>query len=194
MFHLPNYNPEVGGRMTKLIKLSLVTIVAMGIAFTGCQKKITKVEPQPQQTPPPKVQEQPTPPPPPPPAAEPQEENIDAILQQVLQPIYFDFDQSNIKPEGISVLEKIASFLKEHTNVRLMAEGNADERGSSEYNMGLGENRAKAVKNYLTSYGISGDRIETTSYGRERPVSTNCGDDDSCHAKNRRVEWKVLSK
>jgi peptidoglycan-associated lipoprotein len=92
------------------------------------------------------------------------------------------------------LLETIASFLKDHPSVRLMAEGNADERGSSEYNMGLGENRAKAVKNYLTSYGISSDRVETTSYGRERPANSNCGEDDACHAKNRRVEWRVLAK
>lgn len=177
--------------MTKLIKLTFVTIVAMSISFTGCQKKVTKVQPQPEQTPPPKAQEQT---PPPPPSVEPQRDDIDERLQQVLQTIYFDFDQADLKPEAISALENIARFLKEHTAVRLMAEGHADERGSSEYNMGLGENRAKAVKNYLTSYGISSDRIETTSYGRERPVNPNCGEDDNCHAKNRRVEWRVLSK
>ncbi len=60
--------------------------------------------------------------------------------------------------------------------------------------MGLGENRARAVKNYLTSYGISADRIETTSYGEERPSRTGCGSDDSCHQMNRRVEWQVLAK
>lgn len=176
--------------MTKMIKLAFVTITAMSIAFTGCQKKVTKVQPQPEKVAPPKAQEK-TPPPPP---VEPSQENIDERLQQVIQTVYFDFDQSDLKPEAISTLENIARFLKEHTGVRLMAEGHADERGSSEYNMGLGENRAKAVKNYLTSYGISSDRIETTSYGRERPVNSECGENDSCHAKNRRVEWRVLSK
>jgi peptidoglycan-associated lipoprotein len=75
-----------------------------------------------------------------------------------------------------------------------MAQGHADERGSSEYNMGLGENRAGAVRSYLTSYGITTDRVETTSYGEERPVSFNCNSDDNCHSQNRRVEWQVLSK
>ena len=74
-----------------------------------------------------------------------------------------------------------------------MAEGNADERGSSEYNMGLGENRARAVKNYLTGYGIDASRIETTSYGEERTARTGCGSDDACHQENRRVEWTVLA-
>lgn len=177
--------------MKRLMKLAFVSIVAMSIAFTGCQKKITKVAPQPEPTVEPKVQE-PPPPPPPPPPVEPSED-ISGRLRQILQPVYFEFDQSDLKPDAISLLETIASFLKEHPSVRLMAEGNADERGSSEYNMGLGENRAKAVKNYLTSYGISSDRIETTSYGRERPANANCGEDDACHAKNRRVEWNVLS-
>lgn len=175
--------------MTKLIKLTFATIIALGIAFTGCQKKVTKVEAQPEA--PVKIEE-PKPIPPPPPV-EPQMEDISAKLQELLQPIYFDFDQSSLKPEGINTLANIASFLKEHGNVRLMSEGNADERGSSEYNMGLGENRAKSVKDYLTSYGITIDRIETTSYGRERPAYPNC-DDDDCHSKNRRVEWRVLAK
>jgi peptidoglycan-associated lipoprotein len=179
--------------MKRLTKLAFVTIVAMSIAFTGCQKKITKVAPQPEPTTAPKTQE-PPPPPPPQPPTEPQAEDLSGRLQQILQPIYFEFDQSDLKPDAISLLETIASFLKDHPSVRLMAEGNADERGSSEYNMGLGENRAKAVKNYLTSYGISSDRIETTSYGRERPANSNCGEDDACHAKNRRVEWKVLAR
>lgn len=179
--------------MSKYMRFAFVALIAFSIALTGCSKKVTKVEPTPEPTPPPpKVQPQPTPPPPPP--VEEPKEDISGQLQKILQPIYFDFDRSELRPEGISLLETIANFLKEHPAVRLMAEGNADERGSSEYNMGLGENRAKAVKNYLTSYGIAADRIETTSYGRERPARPNCGEDDSCHAMNRRVEWQVLSK
>ncbi|MDD5674372.1 MAG: OmpA family protein, partial [Chitinivibrionales bacterium] len=72
-------------------------------------------------------------------------------------------------------------------------EGNCDERGSAGYNMGLGENRARVVKEYLVSYGIPASRIEITSYGKERPAVPNCTD-DPCHAKNRRDEFKVLSK
>jgi peptidoglycan-associated lipoprotein len=179
--------------MTKLIKLAFATMIALSITFTGCQKKVTKVETQPEPTPVKVEEPTPTPPPPPPPV-EPPQEDISARLQELLQPIYFDFDQSSLKPEGINTLANLASFLKDHADVRLMSEGNADERGSSEYNMGLGENRAKSVKDYLTSYGIPNDRIETTSYGRERPAYPNCGDDDSCHSKNRRVEWKVLAR
>ena len=92
------------------------------------------------------------------------------MLNELLQPVYFDFDKFDLKPETINRLERIAGFLREHSSVRLRAEGHADERGSSEYNMGLGENRSRAVKNYLTSYGISSDRIDLTSYGEERPT------------------------
>jgi peptidoglycan-associated lipoprotein len=60
--------------------------------------------------------------------------------------------------------------------------------------MGIGDARARAVKTYLTGNGITADRLETTSYGKERPCNPNCGADEGCHAKNRRVEWKVLSK
>lgn len=176
--------------MNRLLKIFFVSIAALSIGLTGCQKKVTKVEPTPE-PPPPVVQEEPTPPPPP--APEEPQEDVGAMLTQLLRPIYFDYDRSDLKPEGISTLENIASFMKSHPGVRLMAEGNADERGSSEYNMGLGENRAKAVRSYLTSYGISSDRIETTSYGKERPARPGCGDDD-CHAMNRRAEWQVLSK
>ncbi len=175
--------------MIKFFKPMCIAFIVAGIGFLGCQKKVTKVETPPPPPPPPKIEEPPPPPPPPPPV-----EDISGRLNALLQPIYFDFDKYELRPDGIAVLERIAGFMREHYGVRLMAEGNADERGSSEYNMGLGDNRARAVKNYLTSYGISADRIETTSYGEERPVRTGCGHDDACHQMNRRVDWQVLAK
>jgi peptidoglycan-associated lipoprotein len=179
--------------MTIFMRIAFVTLLALSMVISGCSKKVTKVEPTPEPTPPPQVQ-QPAPAPTPAPPVEEPKEDISGELQKILVPIYFDFDRSELRAEGISSLETIAKFLKDHASVRLMAEGNADERGSSEYNMGLGENRAKSVKNYLTSYGIAGDKIETTSYGRERPAKPNCGEDDACHALNRRVEWQILAK
>lgn len=175
--------------MTKFLKPLWVTLLASSIMFIGCKKPVTNVTPLPE--PPPPVVEEPPPPPPPPP--EPVVEDISGMLNELLQPVYFDFDRFDLKPESVGRLERIAGFLREHSSVRLRAEGNADERGASEYNMGLGENRAKAVKNYLTSYGISSDRIDLTSYGEERPAQSNCTSED-CHQANRRVEWLVLSK
>lgn len=176
--------------MSKFLNPMWVALVAAGVAFVGCQKKVTKVEEPPPPPPPPVVVEEPPPPPPP----EPVVEDISGRLNELLQPIYFDFDKSDLKSDGISRLEMLASFLREYPSVRLLAQGHADERGSSEYNMGLGENRSRSVRNYLTSYGISSDRIDITSYGEERPVSVNCGGDDYCHGQNRRVDWQVLSK
>jgi peptidoglycan-associated lipoprotein len=130
-------------------KWLLVVLALIGMAFWGCQKKVTKVETQPEPKPP--VVE--TPP------LKPVDDfspvvDLDAELRQILQTIYFDFDKSDLRPDAISKLEAIARYLQAHPSVRVLAEGHCDERGSAEYNMGLGENRAKAVKKYLTSYGI----------------------------------------
>jgi peptidoglycan-associated lipoprotein len=174
----------------KIGKWLIVTVAVIGMALSGCQKKVTKVEAPPPEPPPPVVE---TPP------LKPVEDftpvvDLDAELRQVLQTIYFDFDKYDLRPDAISKLENIARYLQMHPSVRVLAEGHCDERGSSEYNMGLGENRAKAVKKYLTSYGIDAMKVETTSYGKERLVKIGCGADDFCHEANRRVEWQVLAK
>lgn len=164
------------------------------VLSTGCGKKVTKVEPQPQpapkEEPAPRVEE-------PAPVVQSDSfkvEDIDAKMKELFLPIYFAYDKYDLSAEAIGTLERVASFMKEKANIRILIEGNADERGSAEYNMGLGDNRARAVKNYLTGYGIGGDRLETTSYGKERPAFPNCGNDEPCHAKNRRDEWKLLGK
>jgi peptidoglycan-associated lipoprotein len=118
---------------------------------------------------------------------------VESIIRNALTVIYFDFDQSSLRPEAINALGRIGSVLREYPSVRLMAEGHADERGTSAYNMGLGENRARSVRDYLVSYGISSDRIQITSFGKERPAQPNCGGDEQCHGMNRRVEWRILS-
>lgn len=121
--------------------------------------------------------------------------DIDAKMKGIFVPIYFAFDKYDLSDIAIASLGKIASFLKDNTSVRILIEGNADEIGSDEYNMGLGEKRARTAKNYLTSYGISDNRLEITSYGKERPAVPNCPvDDDNCRSKNRRDEWKALGK
>jgi|GEM_PF-2535125 len=119
--------------------------------------------------------------------------DADEKMREILLPVYFQYDTWDLGPESIDRLEKIAAFLREKPVVRLLIEGHADERGNNEYNIGLGENRATAVKEYLLSYGINPSRLEHTSYGRERPAIANC-EDEECHGRNRRVEWKVLAK
>jgi peptidoglycan-associated lipoprotein len=174
--------------MKRTLQFILIALAAIMVGF-GCQKKVTKVE----IPPPPPAVEAPKPTPPPP-VEEFKPIDIGPELQRILQTIYFDFDKYDLRPDAITKLEPIARFLQDHAQVRVLAEGHCDERGSSEYNMGLGENRAKAVKKYLTTYGIAADRLETTSYGKERPARMNCGADAACNGENRRVEWKVLAK
>jgi peptidoglycan-associated lipoprotein len=134
------------------------------------------------------------------PAPEPSDDDsfkiadMDETIKKILVPVYFEYDKFDLRKDGIATLEKITAFLNDNPAVRILCEGHADERGSAEYNMGLGDNRARAVKTYLSGYGISAARLETSSWGKERPAFPDCGDDDACHAKNRRVEFKVLAK
>ena len=100
--------------------------------------------------------------------------------------IYFDYDSSQIKPEFDAVVEAHANYLAAHPTVTVTLEGNTDERGSREYNLALGERRAKAVKQQMTLLGANGDQIHVTSYGEERPAVQ--GHDESAWSKNRRVE------
>lgn len=114
-------------------------------------------------------------------------------VNEILTPVYFEFNSYRLSAESIEQLVNVSSFLMEYRQLRVLLEGHCDERGSSEYNMGLGENRAKAVSEYLLNYGLSAVRIEVTSWGKERPVRTGC-EDEACHGMNRRVEFKVLQR
>jgi peptidoglycan-associated lipoprotein len=107
------------------------------------------------------------------------------------QPIYFDFDASAILDADKPVLDRKAGVLGANKPIRIRIEGNTDERGSDEYNLALGMRRAAAAKLYLTQHGIDGTRIETASYGEERPVCQE--HDETCWAKNRRAEFAVLA-
>tara|TARA_B100000686_G_scaffold315737_1_gene362943 strand:+ start:196 stop:732 length:537 start_codon:yes stop_codon:yes gene_type:complete len=98
--------------------------------------------------------------------------------------VYFDFDKAEIRADETSTLKDQAAWLKKYMNVTIVVEGHADERGTREYNLALGERRANAVKEYLVSRGVSASRIETVSYGKERPAVL--GSNDSAWAQNRR--------
>jgi len=100
--------------------------------------------------------------------------------------IYFDFDKADIRPEFRDILQAHAAYLGQNSSVRVTLEGNTDERGTREYNMGLGERRANAVKNVLTLQGAGAGQVDTVSYGEERPVAM--GHDEQSWSKNRRVD------
>jgi peptidoglycan-associated lipoprotein len=100
-----------------------------------------------------------------------------------LKPIYFAFDKSDIRPGDAKVLDATAAYLKANPNQLVLIEGHCDERGTNEYNLALGERRAKAAMNYLVSNGVEAGRVTTISYGKERPVCSE--HNEACWSKNR---------
>jgi peptidoglycan-associated lipoprotein len=106
------------------------------------------------------------------------------FIQNVGDRVFFDFDKSNIKAEGQQTLERQASWLKQYASVTITVEGHCDDRGTREYNLALGNRRATAVKNALVALGIPASRVQTISYGKERPAVV--GDSEAAWAQNRR--------
>jgi peptidoglycan-associated lipoprotein len=106
------------------------------------------------------------------------------LFAQNVKDIYFDYDKADIRASDQSVIQGDAQFLQQHPNIRITIEGHCDERGSTEYNLALGTNRADSVKNALIQAGVSGDRIKTFSYGKEKPFCTESN--ESCWQQNRR--------
>ncbi len=104
--------------------------------------------------------------------------------------VYFDFDSAQVNPAERSKVEAVAQYLSSHANIGVIVEGHGDERGSNEYNLALGERRALAVRAYLVSLGIDGGRVQTKSYGEERPVAL--GHDEASWAQNRRADFQLF--
>ncbi len=111
-------------------------------------------------------------------------DNSESLLSQRV--IYFDFDKSEIRPEYRPTVAAHAAYVSAHGSARVTLEGHADERGTREYNLGLGERRSNAVSGLLSAAGAMGMQLDSVSYGEERPVCRVS--DDSCWSQNRRVE------
>ena len=105
--------------------------------------------------------------------------------------VYFDFDKSNVKPQYNANIARVADYLKANTSNSLLIEGHCDDRGTEEYNLALGERRALSVRDKLMSAGISGDRITTISYGKEKPAMV--GNNEEAYSKNRRGVFVLLT-
>ena len=105
--------------------------------------------------------------------------------------VHFDYDQSDLRPSDKSVLDAKIPILQANTGVMIRVSGHTDERGSDEYNLALGQRRAAAAKAYLTQHGIAESRIETISYGEERPSAQ--GSDENAYALNRRAEFEITA-
>jgi peptidoglycan-associated lipoprotein len=177
--------------------LSVVTLVAFGAA---CSKKPAATAPAVQPTPAPSAppttvtSEKPFEP------TTAKDSTVDALPADIakinaagyLKDVFFDFDKAEVRDDGRDALAKDAEWLKKYPTIRFRIEGHCDERGTREYNLALGERRANAAKEYLASLGIDASRIETVSYGKERPFDP--GHDEGAWSKNRRAHFLVTAK
>jgi peptidoglycan-associated lipoprotein len=132
------------------------------------------------------------PPPPPPPAETPKQTGtLETRITSELQDAYFDYDKSDIRSDAQATLQQDATALKsilaDFPNATIVIEGHCDDRGSAEYNLGLGDRRASSARDFLVQLGVPGDRLKTISYGKERPQCTD--ENEACWQKNRRVHF-----
>jgi peptidoglycan-associated lipoprotein len=191
--HFTNLN---GGTAMKKTKTRLViSLVALLMLFAGCKKNATMpVEVVEEPAPQPVVEE--VKPKEPDPVWSPVdlEAELARLIKENLQVLYFALDKYDLTSESLQKLQIAANFLKQQPQLRVRLDGHADERGTTEYNMALGEKRARAAFDVLVRHGVARDRMETTSFGRERPVNSHCMGDEACHSLNRRVEYTVIKK
>jgi peptidoglycan-associated lipoprotein len=191
---------------------SRLWMLSLGIAtvtmLSGCHKKTASAPPPP---PPPAPTREAPPPPPAPsrpapavartepqaeaPAPAPRTSKALADYLNKLLDAYFDYDKADLRADAQTALNnnsgELRSLLQEFPNTKFVIEGSCDERGSAEYNLALGERRAKAAKEFLTQIGVPGERLTTISYGQERPVCTD--HDENCWQKNRRAHLSVAN-
>lgn len=115
---------------------------------------------------------------------------LDAIAKNRFETVYFDYDKADLSQEARGIIAKNAeTILKSFATAKVQIEGHCDERGSAEYNLALGENRAKSVQKYLTTLGVKAENLSIISYGKEKPAATGSGEDS--WAKNRRAEFML---
>lgn len=159
------------------------------LAAAACAQKQETVQPPTQQeTPPPPA---PQPPPAPPRPTGPTPGSIADFQRSVGDRVYFDYDQYDVRSDARETLQKQAAWLQRYPNVKLRIAGNADERGTREYNLALGARRAAAVKSFLVGLGVSESRLDTISYGKENPIDT--GSNEEAWARNRNAHSDIIS-
>jgi len=169
--------------MKPLTRWSAVLSLALIAGFAAsCAKKAKEAPP----TPPPAPAQAETPPTPPaPPPTPPPSSPAPEPTKVEFEPAFFDFDSYKLRDDARSVLGHDARVLRENGDVHVTIEGHCDERGTVEYNQALGEKRAQAARDYLVAAGIDASRIQTISYGKERPFAE--GHDESAWQQNRRA-------
>ncbi|MFA5778599.1 MAG: peptidoglycan-associated lipoprotein Pal [Elusimicrobiota bacterium] len=165
--------------MKKAVKLLILFLLftihySLFTVFTGCAKKKIVRPPEPIQQVVEKVVEEPS----------LRGKEYKKVTQ--LETVYFDYDDATLRSDARNILAQNAKWLKENKDVEIIVEGHCDERGTTDYNIALGDRRAKSVRSYLMKLGIKGNRMATISYGEERPVDS--GHDEAAWSKNRRAD------
>ena len=178
--------------------------VALGVA--GCAKKAPAPAPAPPPPAPATTPAPPPPPPPPPPPATPPEapkplseeelfakKSLDDLnAEKPLGDVFFAYDSSTISEEGRATMARNLEWLRKWTSTRVLVEGHCDNRGTPEYNLALGEQRAAAVRDYLVSLGLTADRVTIVSKGEEQPFCNEDG--ETCWQQNRRGHFLITAK
>ena len=127
----------------------------------------------------------------PPPAPTAHEPTLQELFDKSVKDAYFDYDKADIRPDARDALSQTAQFLRSYPQMKIVVEGHCDERGSTEYNLALGDRRAAAAKQFLVSLGITANRLETVSYGKEKPFCS--ASTEQCWQQNRRAHF-VMGK
>jgi peptidoglycan-associated lipoprotein len=125
----------------------------------------------------------------PPPPVVTHEPSMQELFDKGVKDAYFDYDKADIRADARDALSQTAQFLKSYPQMKVVVEGHCDERGSTEYNLALGDRRAAAAKQFLVSLGITADRLETVSYGKERPFCSAATEE--CYTQNRRAHFAM---
>jgi peptidoglycan-associated lipoprotein len=169
--------------------LMLVTLMVAGVLATGCARKAQQAPPTPPPAQPQATTPAPAPTPTPTPTPAPPPETTPQVAAGDFQPAFFDFDSYALRDDARAALDQDARLLRDHPEIGVTLEGHCDERGTVEYNQALGEKRAQAARDYLVNAGIPASRLQTVSYGKERPFDP--GHDESAWAKNRRAHFTL---
>jgi peptidoglycan-associated lipoprotein len=178
--------------MRKISRLAQIASVSALLLAGACTSKPEAVNTAPPPAPPAAPAPLPPAPPPPAPVARgPLPGSAEDFRVNVGDTVHFAYDQYSVQDTDKATLQKQATWLGRYPQVRVTVEGHADERGTREYNIALGARRANAVKEYLVSLGVSNARVDTVSYGKERPICTQS--DEGCWAQNRRGVTVVMN-
>ncbi|MEI6668317.1 MAG: peptidoglycan-associated lipoprotein Pal [Acidobacteriota bacterium] len=171
--------------MKRFVRILVLAVACAAVgASVSCSKKAPVTTP--------------TPPPPPPPKPLTEDELFarkslaDLNAEKPLGDVFFDYDKSTLKDEARASIQKNADWLKRWTSTKILIEGHCDARGTSEYNMALGEKRAAAVRDYVASLGIGADRVMVVSKGKESPFCSE--DNEGCWSQNRRGHFIISAK